>query len=228
MGTPSKGLPPVATASLPGHTDKVLYSTGKCTRVGTQRLINDCTEVTKLGLEQPSCFCCKKKQQPTLNNSTSHWHGNNYCDFTANHILYVSIHTGKCTIRHFPISYCTSGQPNLFPVQMQTTVFATSTCVMDPSSVAGSQATNLTKLQFLEEGPSVGTSFSSKLRTERHTIIHQGCHLTMLPVVGMATMTVISQPTVQHSDAVHEYVSEPGTCHEVPVVCWLPHMVVSV
>ena len=51
------------------------------------------------------------------------------------------------------------------------------------------------------------------------------CHLTMLPVVGMATTTAISQPTAQHSDAVHEYVSEPGTCHEAPVVCWLPHMI---
>lgn len=75
------------------------------------------------------------------------------------------------------INISRSGQPNLFPVQMQTTVFATSTRVMDPRSVAGSQATNLTELQFLEEGPSVGTSSSSKLRTERHTIIHQGSYV---------------------------------------------------
>ena len=49
--------------------------------------------------------------------------------------------------------------------------------MVDPRTLAGYDATNLTEPQFLEEGPSAGPNSASRQRIQRHTVIHQGSYV---------------------------------------------------
>ena len=96
---------------------------------------------------------------------------------TSSHHSPPYYNTSLPQINQEELNISRSRQPNMFPVQMQTTVFATTSPVIDSRTVAGYKATNLTELNFLEEGPSVGVNSASKQRSQRHTVIHQGSYV---------------------------------------------------
>ena len=123
----------------------------------------------------------KKKQQLTLNNSTSHWHGNNYCDFTANHTTQL-------------LSFTVQGR-----LYRQGSV-----CQYTNRKMHQGQSSDTSQLAIVLQ-----TTEVSKLGLEQPSCLccktNTSCHLMKSPVIGMAT--VYCDLTANHTTQLLSFVA---------------------